>query len=159
MTPQPPINLSQARFNMIEQQIRPWDVLDLAVLELLERLPRDAFVPPAHKALAYVDMELPLGTPAVDGECMLAPRVEARMLQDLAVQPTDKVLEVGAGSGYMAALLASRSARSFSGWPAWPLTHCQLILCRAVASTSACHNSAFFTGCFDAVFQPFLRQP
>lgn len=114
MTPQPLIDLSQARFNMIEQQIRPWDVLDLTVLELLERLPREAFVPPAHKALAYADMELPLGTPAVEGECMLAPRVEARMLQDLAIQPTDKVLEIGAGSGYMAALLASLSARVVS---------------------------------------------
>lgn len=114
MTSQTPTDLSQARFNMIEQQIRPWDVLDQTVLELLEQLPREAFVPPAHKALAYADMELPLGTPAVEGECMLAPRVEARLLQDLAIRPTDKVLEVGAGSGYMVALLASLSARVVS---------------------------------------------
>jgi len=101
------MNLDQARFNMIEQQIRPWDVLDAHVLHLLSVVQREDFVPAAQRALAYADMELPL--PA--GQCMLAPRVEARMLQDLAVQKHEKVLEIGAGSGYMAALLAHRAQR------------------------------------------------
>jgi protein-L-isoaspartate(D-aspartate) O-methyltransferase len=102
--------LEQARFNMIEQQIRPWDVLDPEVLALLSVVKREDFVPLAHKALAFVDMELPLP----EGQCMLAPRVEARMLQQLQVQKTDKVLEIGAGSGYMAALLAHRAQRVIS---------------------------------------------
>jgi protein-L-isoaspartate(D-aspartate) O-methyltransferase len=102
--------LEQARFNMIEQQIRPWDVLDPEVLALLSVVKREDFVPLAHKALAFVDMELPLP----EGECMLAPRVEARLLQALSVQKTDKVLEIGAGSGYMAALLAHRAQRVIS---------------------------------------------
>jgi len=96
-----PFSREQARFNMIEQQIRPWDVLDASVLALLATVKREDFVPPALKDLAFADLEIPLG----HGQCMLAPRVEARMLQDLAVQKSDRVLEVGAGSGYMAALL------------------------------------------------------
>lgn len=102
--------LEQARFNMIEQQIRPWDVLDPEVLALLSVVKREDFVPLAHKALAFVDMELPLP----EGQCMLAPRVEARMLQQLQVQKSEKVLEIGAGSGYMAALLAHRAHRVIS---------------------------------------------
>jgi protein-L-isoaspartate(D-aspartate) O-methyltransferase len=90
---------------MIEQQIRPWNVLDLQVLELLGTIHREDFVPEAHRALAFADTEIPL--PA--GQCMLAPRLEARMLQDLMVQPHETVLEVGAGSGFMAALLAHRA--------------------------------------------------
>ena len=97
----------QARFNMIEQQIRPWEVLSPRVLELLSRVHREAFVPTAHRALAFADMELPLTQPAVEGQCMLAPKVEARLLQELDIKPTDKVLEIGSGSGHMAALLAS----------------------------------------------------
>ncbi|NMM15060.1 MAG: protein-L-isoaspartate O-methyltransferase [Rhodoferax sp.] len=104
------MNFEQARFNMIEQQIRPWDVLDADVLHLLSVVKREDFVPLAHKALAFVDMEIPLG----HGQCMLAPRVEARMLQDVAVQKHEKVLEIGAGSGYMAALLAHRAQRVIS---------------------------------------------
>ena len=104
------MNLEQARFNMIEQQIRPWDVVDAAVLALLSVVKREDFVPLAHKALAFVDMEIPLG----HGQCMLAPRVEARLLQDAAVQKHEKVLEIGAGSGYMAALLAHRAQRVIS---------------------------------------------
>ncbi|MDZ4101584.1 MAG: protein-L-isoaspartate O-methyltransferase [Hydrogenophaga sp.] len=98
-----------ARFNMIEQQIRPWEVLSPQVLDLLSRIHREAFVPTAHRALAFADMELPLTHPAVEGQCMLAPKVEARLLQDLDLKPTDKVLEIGSGSGHMAALLASLS--------------------------------------------------
>ena len=101
------MNLEQARFNMIEQQIRPWDVADADVLHLLSVIKREDFVPLAHKALSFVDMEIPLG----HGQCMLAPRVEARLLQDAAVQRHEKVLEVGAGSGFMAALLAHRAQR------------------------------------------------
>ncbi len=104
------MNLEQARFNMIEQQIRPWDVLDAHVLHLLSVVRREDFVPGQHKALAFADMEIPLP----GGQCMLAPRVEARMLQDLAVQKHEKVLEIGAGSGYMAALLGHRAQRVIS---------------------------------------------
>lgn len=106
----PTLDIQKARFNMIQQQIRPWNVLDSAVLELLATVRRDAFVADAHKALAYADLEIPLP----GGQCMLAPRLEARMLQDLAVQKTDKVLEIGTGSGFMTALLAHRAASVLS---------------------------------------------
>jgi len=106
------MNYEQARFNMIEQQIRPWEVLDNQVLSLLALVRREDFVPLAHRALAFVDMEIPLdagpGSQRQPGQCMLAPKVEARILQDLAVQKHEKVLEIGTGSGYMAALLAHR---------------------------------------------------
>jgi len=103
------MNYEQARFNMIEQQIRPWEVLDSQVLSLLAVVRREDFVPPACKALAFVDMEIPLPPHSNPSQCMLAPRVEARILQDLAVQKHEKVLEIGTGSGYMAALLAHRA--------------------------------------------------
>lgn len=99
------MNIEQARFNMIEQQIRPWDVLDKGVLGLLAVVRREDFVPAAWKALAFVDTAVPLP----EGESMLPPRVEARMLQDLQVQRHERVLEVGAGSGFMAALLGHRA--------------------------------------------------
>ena len=109
------IDFERARFNMIEQQIRPWDVLDAEVLELLSLVRRENFVPLAHKALAFADMQLPLLQPTEQalqhGHCMLEPKVEARILQDLQVRPHEKVLEIGAGSGYMAALLAHRAER------------------------------------------------
>ena len=101
------MDLNQARFNMIEQQIRPWEVLDPQVLNLLSVVRREDFVPLAHKALAFVDMEIPLGT--APGQVMLAPRVQARLLQELALKKTDKVLEVGTGSGFMAALMAHQA--------------------------------------------------
>jgi len=94
-----------ARFNMIEQQIRPWNVLDGDILEALALVRREDFVPEQHRALAFADTELPLG----HGQFMLAPRLEARLLQDLHVEPTDTVLEIGTGSGYMAALLGHRA--------------------------------------------------
>lgn len=112
MTSPNPIDLAKARFNMIEQQVRPWEVLDAALLGLLDSVPRDAFVPPAHRALAYADMELPLGNGT--DQIMLAPRVQARLVQDLAVQPTDRVLEIGTGSGYTTALLARLGQRVLS---------------------------------------------
>ncbi|GGI54068.1 protein-L-isoaspartate O-methyltransferase family protein [Oxalicibacterium solurbis] len=99
------MNIEQARFNMIEQQIRPWDVLDLDVLELLVVVKRESFVPLAYRALAFADSEIPLP----HGEHMLAPRVEARILQELMVKKHENVLEIGAGSGYMAALLAHQA--------------------------------------------------
>jgi len=110
-----PANLEQARYKMIEQQIRPWNVRDHEVLDLLSQVRREDFVPTAYKALAFVDTMIPLLAPADtamgNGQCMLEPKGEARLLQDLHVRPQDKVLEIGAGSGYMAALLAARAQR------------------------------------------------
>ena len=96
------MNIDQARFNMVEQQIRPWEVLDQAVLDLLFTLRREEFVPPVYRGLAFADMEIPLG----HGETMLSPKMEARIVQELKLKNTDKVLEVGTGSGYMTALMA-----------------------------------------------------
>ena len=104
------MNIEQARFNMIEQQIRPWDVLDPDVLALLAVVRREDFVPAALRSMAFMDTELPLP----DGQCMLAPRVEARLLQELRLQRHESVLEIGAGSGFMAALLAHRSRQVVS---------------------------------------------
>ena len=112
MNPTP--SLERLRFNMIEQQIRPWDVLDLEILDLLASIRREDYVPPAHRALAFFDMELPLGDGSVPGQVMLSPKVEARMLQDLHVQKHESVLEIGTGSGFMAALLAHRAAQVLS---------------------------------------------
>ncbi|MEN9720828.1 MAG: Protein-L-isoaspartate O-methyltransferase [Pseudomonadota bacterium] len=108
------MNNDIARFNMIEQQIRPWEVLDGAVLSLLSVVKRENFAPMAHKALAFVDMEIPLKDGNQTGQVMLPPRVEARFLQDADIKGTDKVLEVGTGSGYMAALLAHQAASVLS---------------------------------------------
>ena len=101
------MDLNQARFNMIEQQVRPWEVLDPQVLELLMTVRREDFVPLAQKALAFVDMDIPLG----NGQVMLSPRVQARLVQDLALKKTDKVLEIGTGTGYTTALLAHQAAQ------------------------------------------------
>ena len=106
------MDLDKARFNMIEQQIRPWEVLDSQVLELLTVVRREDFVPLAHQALAFVDMEIPTGKAA--GQVMLAPRVQARLVQDLALQKTDKVLEIGTGTGFTTALLAHQAAQVLS---------------------------------------------
>ncbi|QNP48923.1 protein-L-isoaspartate O-methyltransferase family protein [Diaphorobacter aerolatus] len=105
--------VEQARFNMIEQQIRPWRVLAEDVLDLMTQVRREEFVPIAYRSMAFMDIEIPLNDSVEEaertGQMMLPPRVEARMLQDAAVKTTDRVLEIGAGSGYMAALLG-RSA-------------------------------------------------
>lgn len=104
------MNLEQARFNMVEQQIRPWNVLDQSVLDLLSRVKREAFVAPDLQDMAFSDLELPIRINGRNsGEFMLAPKVEARMLQELGLKPHDHVLEIGTGSGYMTALLASRA--------------------------------------------------
>jgi protein-L-isoaspartate(D-aspartate) O-methyltransferase len=99
------MDVEQARFNMIEQQIRTWQVLDQDVLSVLSVVKREDFVPPERRSLAFVDTEVPLP----GGQAMLSPKVEARMLQELALQKHERVLEVGAGSGHMAALLAQRA--------------------------------------------------
>jgi protein-L-isoaspartate(D-aspartate) O-methyltransferase len=99
----PQLDIERARFNMVEQQIRTWEVLDQRVLDLLLKVRREEFVPQQHRALAFVDMEIPLG----HGEKMLAPKMEARMVQELTLRPDDRVLEIGTGSGYTTALLAS----------------------------------------------------
>jgi protein-L-isoaspartate(D-aspartate) O-methyltransferase len=99
------MNIEQARFNMIEQQIRPWNVLDQDVLDLLHVVKREQFVPQAYQNLAFADVEIPLP----GGEAMLDPKIEARILQELKLQKHENVLEVGAGSGYMAALMAHKA--------------------------------------------------
>jgi len=101
------MNLEQARTNMVEQQIRTWEVLDQDVLDLLYTVPREDFVPAACRNLAFTDMEIPIG----EGEKMWAPKLEARVLQELAPRRSDLVLEIGTGSGYLTALLAHRAAR------------------------------------------------
>ncbi len=104
------MNLEQTRFNMVEQQIRPWDVLDPAVLKLLLEIRREEFVPIDYRSLAFVDMEIPLGY----GEVMLPPKMEARILQELQIRKSDKILEIGSGSGYMTALLATKGDHVYS---------------------------------------------
>jgi protein-L-isoaspartate(D-aspartate) O-methyltransferase len=104
------MNVEQARSNMIENQIRPWEVLDQKVLDLLYTVKREDFVPDAYRMLAFSDMEIPLGR----GEQMWQPKMEARVLQELAVKPTDQILEIGTGSGYFAALLANRAQHVYS---------------------------------------------
>jgi len=98
-------DFEQARFNMVEQQIRPWEVLDQRVLDLLFAVRREDFVPVRYRELAFADLELPLG----NGARMWTPKMEARVLQELTLEPSDRVLEIGTGSGYLTALLASRS--------------------------------------------------
>lgn len=97
------MNLEQARFNMIEQQIRPWDVLDQKVLDIMVQVPREEFVPEAYRNLAFTDIEIPLD----HGQSMLTPKIEAKLLQALDINKDDDILQVGTGSGYVCALLAS----------------------------------------------------
>lgn len=104
------MNLEETRFNMVVQQIRPWYVLDDSVLDMLYKIKREDFVPLEKQSMAFVDMEIPLGY----GQVMLAPKAEARILQELKIQKTDKVLEVGSGSGYMTALLAEKGGHIYS---------------------------------------------
>jgi protein-L-isoaspartate(D-aspartate) O-methyltransferase len=100
------LNVDQARYNMIEQQVRTWDVLDQQVLDVLATTPRERFVPERYRNLAFADVEIPIGY----GEVMMTPKVEGRLLQALAVQDTDRALEIGTGSGYLTACLAKLAA-------------------------------------------------
>jgi protein-L-isoaspartate(D-aspartate) O-methyltransferase len=101
------LDVSAARRQMIEQQVRAWDVLDMQVLSVMERVPREEFAPPTYRDLAFADMCVPLG----HGQSMLMPKLEGRILQSLAIQPEDSVLEIGTGSGYFAACLAGLARR------------------------------------------------
>ncbi len=109
------LDVNTARRQMIEQQVRAWEVLDLKVLEAMERVPREEFTPPAYRELAFADMCVPLG----HGQSMLAPKLEGRILQALELRPDDGVLEVGTGSGYFAACLGrlARTVRSIEIFP------------------------------------------
>lgn len=106
----PDIDFEVVRRKMVEQQIRPWEVLDQQILNLVYGSPRDEYVPEHYRNLAYVDMNIPLGHDQV----MMAPKLEARLLQELAIQTTDKILEIGTGSGYMTSLLASLGDHVYS---------------------------------------------
>ena len=113
-------NLEQARYNMIEQQIRPWEVLDQRVLDVLAEVPREDFVPERYQRLAFADVRIPLG----HGEVMMNPNMEGRLLQALALKPSDSVLEIGTGSGYLTACLA-RLGRQVSSIDIYPdFTEC-----------------------------------
>lgn len=101
------MDLTRARRNMVENQVRPWEVLDARVLEVLTELPRESFVLPAYHALAYADLALPMA----HGEVMMKPIIEGRLLQALDIGPTDEVLEIGTGSGYLTACLAKLGKR------------------------------------------------
>lgn len=106
----PHADFERFRFNMIEQQIRPWEVLEPSVLDLLYVVKREDFVPAHLRALAFTDFELPLNLDGeVTGETMLAPKIEAKLLQELRIHPHEQVLEIGTGSGYMAALAAHKA--------------------------------------------------
>jgi protein-L-isoaspartate(D-aspartate) O-methyltransferase len=100
-----PFDVEHARFNMIEQQIRTWEVLDPKVLAMLSKVPREAFVPAPHAGLAFADLEIPLG----HGHAMLTPKLEARLIQEATLRDGESIYEVGTGSGYMTALLAQRA--------------------------------------------------
>jgi protein-L-isoaspartate(D-aspartate) O-methyltransferase len=104
------LDFEKARFNMVEQQVRPWDVLDQSVLDLLFVVKREDFVPAPYQALAFTDMEIPLNVDGVEtGESMWSPKLEARIVQEVVLRPHDTVLEIGTGSGYLSALLAHKA--------------------------------------------------
>ncbi len=106
------MDFETARFNMIEQQVRPWNVLNQEILDLLAVVKREMFVPETMQSMAFTDMDLPINVDGKNsGQAMFAPKVEARFLQALAVKKHESVVEVGAGSGHMAALLASRAKK------------------------------------------------
>jgi len=102
--------LEKARFNMIEQQIRPWEVLDQTVLDTMKHIPRENFVPEIYRTLAFSDTEIPLG----HGESMMSPKIEGRMLQELTISPSDICLEIGTGSGYVTACMAHLAKHVYS---------------------------------------------
>jgi protein-L-isoaspartate(D-aspartate) O-methyltransferase len=147
------MNVEQARFNMIEQQIRPWDVLDPGVLQLLSLVRREEFVPAALRHLAFTDTELPLKA----GRTLLQPKVEARLLQELHLQPSDRVLELGTGGGYLTALMAHQAGHVLSLEPDPELAEAaqarlrRLGLTRAQVQVAALLGGAPSQGPFDAI--------
>ena len=104
------MNFAAARYNMVEQQIRPWEVWDQRVLDLVSRAPREDYVPEPYRRLAFADMNIPLG----HGQVMMTPKLEARLLQELEIKPEDKILEIGTGSGYVTSLLAALGRHVYS---------------------------------------------
>ena len=147
------MNVEQARFNMIEQQIRPWDVLDPEVLQLLSLVHREDFVPQALRQHAFSDTELPLKP----GRRALQPKVEARLVQEMQLRPTDRVLELGTGNGYMTALMAHQAESVLSLEPDAELADAararlrRLGLSRAEVQASALMQGAAARGPFDAI--------
>lgn len=135
------IDFAKAREAMVEQQIRPWDVLDVRVLNVLLRLPRDAYAPAAHAALAYADIALPLA----HGESMMKPVVEGRALQALALDGSEEVLEIGTGSGFMAACLGrlARSVTTIERHADLAATAQATLLAQGETSVSVQHADAF----------------
>jgi protein-L-isoaspartate(D-aspartate) O-methyltransferase len=117
------MDIEKARFNMIEQQVRPWDVLDQDILDSLALVKREDFVPPAYRGLAFADVEIPLSRDGARlGQVMFTPKVEARILQALGVKRHESALEIGTGSGYGTALLAHRT-RKVQSWEIEPTLH------------------------------------
>ena len=161
------MDFETARFNMVEQQVRPWEVLDQAVLDRLAATPRERFVPEDYARLAYADTSIPLGA----GQVMMPPREEARLLQALALTPRDHVLEVGTGSGYLAALAAglarrvttveispehkTRAERNLAGY-----NNVEVIAGDAVKGweTAAPYDAIAVTGSLPVLDDAFLRQ-
>lgn len=131
------IDVASARRQMIEQQVRAWEVLDQRVLETMNRVPREEFAPPAYRELAFADLRVPLG----HGQSMLPPKLEGRILQSLEILPEDRVLEVGTGSGFFAACLGalSRSVRSIDIYPEF------VAMARANLRRAGVHNVAVET--------------
>src|SRR5690606_25474275 len=160
------LDFANARDAMVEQQIRPWEVLDVRVLNVLLRMPREAYVPAAHRALAYADIALPLA----HGEWMMKPVVEGRALQALALDGTEDVLEVGTGSGFMAACLGrlARSVTSIERHPDLAESAQAALLAQGATNVSVAHADAFawepgrqfdaicVTGAVDTVPERFL---
>lgn len=135
------IDFAQAREAMVEQQVRPWDVLDMRVLDVLLKLPREAYVPEAHRALAYADLPLPLA----HGESMMKPVVEGRALQALELQGTEDVLDIGTGSGFLAACLGrlARSVTSIERHADLAASAQAVLLAQGETNVSVVHADAF----------------
>jgi protein-L-isoaspartate(D-aspartate) O-methyltransferase len=135
------LDYAKAREAMVEQQVRPWDVLDARVLDVIVRLPREAFVPAAHRALAYADLAIPLA----HGESMLKPVVEGRTLQALALDGSEDVLQIGTGSGYLAACLGhlARSVVSLERHADLAAAAAERLHAQGVANVDVEHADAF----------------
>lgn len=166
------MNIEKTRFNMIEQQIRPWEVLDPAVLDLLVTVKREAFVPEAHKNLAFMDTEIPLSRDA----CMFTPKLEARIVQDVAAKKHENVLEIGTGTGYMAALLAQMArhvttveidpalkAQAEKNLAAYGITNVDVVLGNGadgwpIGGTEALYDVIVISGSLPVLPDTFLKQ-